>query len=177
MFDEELDAGAFVLVGGDVQQAVQGVCAVLEFSDGGGASAGGAGKAAAVVEDLDGKLVVFVPDAHGHLIGARVLHDVVEGFLEKQEEVAFGFDRELGVDLAGLAFEVEAHLAQQPVGGLAHAFDQVADRVVAAFPHPDDVTHGERAFACDAFHFAEVVRDFLGSIEADQVLACAACDE
>ena len=122
---------------------MKGVGAVLEFADRGRMVAGCAGESVAVVADLDGELIVFVPDAHRYLIGSRVLHDVVEGFLEKQEEVAFGFDREVSVDLAGLAFEAEAHFAQQSVGGLAHAFDQIADRVVAALPHPDDVAHGE----------------------------------
>ena len=143
MFDEELDAGALVLVGGDAKQAAKGMGAVLKFSHGGAASFRGSGKSAAVVDDLDGELVVFIPHAHRHLIGARVFHDVVKGFLEKQEEVALGLDRELGVDFAGLAFEFELHFAQQAIGGLAHAFDQVADRVIATFPHPDDVAHGE----------------------------------
>ena len=143
MFDEELDAGAVVVVRRDAKQAVKGVGAVLEFADCGRMVAGRAGESVAVVADLDGELVIFVPDAHRYLIGARVLHDVVEGFLEKQEEVAFGLDGEVGVDLAGLAFEAEAHFAQQSVRGLAHAFDQITNRVVAAFPHPDDVAHGE----------------------------------
>lgn len=177
MFDEELDARALVLVGRDAKQALECAGAVLQLADGGSASARCAGNSAAVVEDLDGELIVFIPDAHRHLIGVRMFHDVVEGFLEKQEEVAFGFDRELGVDFAGLAFEVEAHFAQQAIGGLAHPFNQIADRVVAAFPHPDDVPHRQRTFACDAFHFAEIVRDFLRALEADQILARASGDE
>ena len=71
---------------------MKGVGAVLEFADRGRMVVGRAGESVAVVADLDGELVVFVPDADRYLIGARVLHDVVEGFLEKQEEVAFGLD-------------------------------------------------------------------------------------
>lgn len=127
VFDEELDAGAVIVVRSDSKQAVKGMGAVLEFADCGRMVAVRAGEPVAVVADLDGKLVVFVPDADPYLIGARVLHDVVEGFLEKKKEVAFGLDREVGVDLAGLAFEAEAHFAQHSVGGLAHAFDQIAD--------------------------------------------------
>jgi hypothetical protein len=49
--------------------------------------------------------------------------------------------------------------------------------VLLAFEQPDDVAHGERAFAGDGLDFAQVVGDFLRPVEPDQVLAGGAGDE
>ncbi len=149
----------------------------MKFVDGGGPFFLSGWQADAIIEDFESQLVVLVPQPDGNAVGVGVFQDVVNRFLIEEEQVALGLKREFGGGSVRLAIERVVDFPKQAAGGFTHALDKIADGILTAFQQPDNVPHGKGALAGDGFHFSKVSVDFLGTLEASEVLAGSAGDQ